>query len=180
LQNWTLSLPLAPHPASGIVETAFRLATRFKEQGGFVVLVHVGFSTDFSDAPKGIVDVPLAIPEGGLPPQAADFVPPIADFPADLVVLKRQWSAFFGTELDLQLRRRNISTILLGGVMTNFGVESTARDAWQLGYSTIVVEEACGAFTDEMHRFAIRNTLPRVSRVRSSEQVLEALHLQPA
>ncbi|MGO9173449.1 MAG: isochorismatase family protein [Rhodomicrobium sp.] len=48
-------------------------------------------------------------------------------------VVKRQWGAFYGTGLDLQLRRRGIETIVPGGVATNFGVESTARQAWEHG-----------------------------------------------
>jgi nicotinamidase-related amidase len=45
-------------------------------------------------------------------------------------VTKHQWGAFYGTDLDVQLRRRGIQTIVLGGVATNIGVESTARQAW--------------------------------------------------
>ena len=43
----------------------------------------------------------------------------------DIVITKRQWGAFHGTELDLQLRRRGIRGIVLGGIATNFGVEFT-------------------------------------------------------
>ena len=81
----------------------------------------------------------------------------------------------FGTELDLQLRRRGFDTIVLTGVATNFGVEQTAREAWQLGYSVVVAEDATSSISEAAHRFAVETILPRVSRVRSTETILAAL-----
>ena len=60
----------------------------------------------------------------GLPADWADFAPEIGSLRADIVITKRHWGAFYGTELDLQLRRRGVNTIVLAGVATNFGVES--------------------------------------------------------
>ena len=90
-----------------------------------------------------------------LPPDWAEFVSEIAALPADFVILKRQWGAFHGTELDLQLRRRGIDTILLGGVATNYGVEQTAREAWQLGYAVVVAEDASTSMGEDLHKFSI-------------------------
>src|SRR3546814_10758135 len=55
--------------------------------------------------------------------------------PTDLRITKHQWGAFYGTDLDLQLRRRRIETVVIGGIATNFGVESTARAAHEHGYA---------------------------------------------
>jgi nicotinamidase-related amidase len=85
--------------------------------------------------------------------------------PGDLRITKRQWGAFYGTELDLQLRRRGIKTIVLGGIATNIGVESTARQAWEHGYAMILVEDATSGMSAEMHEFAFKNIFPRISRV---------------
>lgn len=93
----------------------------------------------------------------------------------DIVITKRQWGAFYGTELDLQLRRRHIRTLILGGIATNFGVESTARDAYERGYEQVFVEDAMAAPTAEAHRFAVTTILPRIGLVRSTEHVLNAL-----
>jgi nicotinamidase-related amidase len=95
--------------------------------------------------------------------------------PGDIHVTKRQWGAFYGTDLDLQLRRRGIGTVLLGGVATNFGVESTARDAWERNYRVVFVEDAMSSVTAEAHAFAISTIFPRIGRVRSSAQIMEAL-----
>ena len=79
---------------------------------------------------------------GPRPPDWMDFAPEVGGWKGALEILKRQWGAFHGTELDLQLRRRGLDTIVLTGVATNFGVEQTAREAWQLGYSVVVAEDA--------------------------------------
>jgi nicotinamidase-related amidase len=173
LQNWTLGMPLSPYSAGEVVDKAARLARGVKQAGGTVVLVRVGFSAGYADKPGTPVDVPISLPEGGLPADALEFPPELAE--PDVLILKRQWSAFYGTELDLQLRRRGISNIVLGGVMTNFGVESTARDGWQGSYSVVVAEDACSSLSAEMHEFSVAKILPRVARVRSSEEVLSAL-----
>jgi nicotinamidase-related amidase len=131
LQNWTLGLPVAPRTGDEVVSAFVQIARTLKSAGGTVVLSRAAFSPGYADLLQAPVDVPLRVPEGGIPETALAFKPEIAALDADIVVTKRQWSAFFGTELDLQLRRRNIDTLIVGGVMTNFGVESTARDGWQ-------------------------------------------------
>ena len=88
---------------------------------------------------------------------------------------KRQWGAFYGTDLDLQLRRRGVKTIVLCGIATNFGVESTARDAWERNYEIIFAEDAMSSMEAESHHFAITRIFPRLGRVRSTEQVLAEL-----
>ena len=89
----------------------------------------------------------------------------------DIRIHKRQWGAFTGTPLDLHLRRRGITTIVLAGIATNFGVESTARHAWELGYDLIIAEDACTSRSAELHEFAIANILPQIARIRSSDEL---------
>jgi len=93
----------------------------------------------------------------------------------DIKITKRQWSAFTGTELDLQLRRRGIETIVLGGISTNIGVESTARSAHEHGYSLVLVEDAMSCSAPEHHHASLNHIFPRLGLVRQSGDVLEAL-----
>ncbi len=93
------------------------------------------------------------------------------------VIGKRQWGAFYGTELDLQLRRRGIDTILLAGISTNIGVESTARDAYERGYEQVFVEDAMTARDAGEHAHTVRLIFPRIGRVRSTADVLAALEV---
>jgi nicotinamidase-related amidase len=173
LQKGILARPMAPHPVSAVIANSVRLATALTKAGGVVVRVHVSFSPDGADRLTQEVD--QTMPGGPQPPDWAEFVPEIAALKADVTIVKRQWGAFHGTELDLQLRRRGIDTIILTGVATNFGVEQTAREAWQLGYSVVIAEDAVSSVSEAAHKFAIDTILPRVSRVRSSEAILAAL-----
>jgi len=91
--------------------------------------------------------------------------------PGDLHIVKRQWGAFHGTELDLQLRRRGVKTIVLGGIATNFGVESTARQAWEHGYAVVIVEDACATTSAELHEMAVKAIFPRIARVIVSDDL---------
>jgi nicotinamidase-related amidase len=93
----------------------------------------------------------------------------------DIRITKRQWGAFYGTELDLQLRRRGVKDIILGGISTNIGVESTARSAFEHGYGLILVEDAMSSHEAAHHRFAVESIFPRLGRVRSTEAVLSML-----
>jgi nicotinamidase-related amidase len=102
-----------------------------------------------------------------MPPDWSALVDGLAP-PGDILVTKRQWGAFHGTELDLQLRRRRVGTIVLSGIAANFGVESTARRAWEMGYDLIVAEDACSSVSAAAHEFAIRRIFPRIGRVRAS------------
>jgi nicotinamidase-related amidase len=174
VQKGVLAMPLAPHGAAQIVQNAARLGLHFEEVGAVVALVHVGFSSGAADRLSQPVDAPPST-QGAPPSDYADFAPEIASLHADIVVKKRQWGAFYGTELDLQLRRRGIQTIVLAGIATNFGVESTAREAWQNNYAVVVAEDAVTSIGEDMHRFSIEKILPRIARVRPTAEIVGAL-----
>ena len=170
LQKGVMAKPWAPYSASEVLVTAMQLAGKFREVKAPVVLVNVGWSRDFKDALRQPVDQPFQAPPGGLP---ADFME-LADglkHPGDICITKRQWGAFYGTELDLQLRRRGVQTIVLGGIATNIGVESTARQAYELGYSVVLIEDMTSSASVEMHQFAYKNIFPRISRVGKAADV---------
>ncbi len=175
VQKGVLSMPLAPYGAAQVVQNAARLGLHFDEVGALVVLVHVAFSGAAVDRLSQPVDAASPAAAGGLPADGTEFAPEIAARRAGVVIAKRQWGAFYGTELDLQLRRRGVTTIVLAGVATNFGVESTAREAWQHNYAVVVAEDACTSLGEDLHRFAVDKILPRVARVRSTAEIVGAL-----
>ena len=74
-------------------------------------------------------------------------------------------------EFQLALRRRGISGIVLGGISTNIGVESTARNAWELGYELVIAEDLCSSSSAEMHAFSLQHILPRIARVTSAAAI---------
>jgi nicotinamidase-related amidase len=122
----------------------------------------------------------MQAPTGAMSRDFFEFAPEIVALNAPIAITKRHWGAFDGTELDLQLRRRKIESIILTGIATNFGVESTAREAWQLGYSLIIPEDACTSVAPGMHQFAFEKIFPRLARIRSTPEILEALKSQPS
>jgi nicotinamidase-related amidase len=173
LQRGIVARQVAPHPPRDVVERAARIANALRAAGGRVVLVRVAYAADEGDRLRVTVDAPM--PPGPMPSDWADLVPEVGPRDGDLVITKHQWGAFYGTELDLQLRRRGIRTLLLCGISTNFGVESTARDGWERGYQLLLVEDAMAGLSAEAHAFAVGTIFPRLGIVRSTAQVLEAL-----
>ncbi len=174
LQRGIAARQTAPHAAKDVIANAARLAAQCRKAGSLVVLVRVAFAPDGRDRLA-----PRADEAGwGAQKPPADFselVPELGRQEGDLVVTKRQWGAFYGTELDLELRRRAVRTIVLGGIATNFGVESSARDAYERGYEQVFVEDAMAGMTAEAHAFAVKTIFPRIGRVRSTAEVIAAL-----
>ena len=173
LQKGITGRTTAPHAAADVVARAVTLADAFRARGAPVVLVRVAFAPDGSDR----VRVPVDEPPPTMPatPEWSEIVAPLGPRPGDLLVTKHQWGAFYGTELDLQLRRRGVRTIVIGGISTNFGVESTARDAFERNYALVFVEDAMAALSAEGHAFAVTQIFPRLGLVRSSADVLAAV-----
>jgi nicotinamidase-related amidase len=110
------------------------------------------------------------MPPGGLPEGWTELADGLAQ-PSDLRITKRQWGAFYGTELDLQLRRRGVTTVVIGGIATNIGVESTARAAHEHGYAVVLVEDATAARSADMHAFAFEYIFPLLGRVAKAREI---------
>jgi nicotinamidase-related amidase len=174
LQKGIIVLPANPHSAPSVVAKCVELLAAARSVGAQPVLVHVGRSPDGGDALKMTVDEPMhtgAPP----PPDWSDLIPELNRQPGDIVILKRQWGAFYGTDLDLQLRRRGLNSIILCGIATPFAVESTARDANERGYELMFAEDAMTARNTESHAHSIAHIFPRLGRVRSTAEIVAAL-----
>lgn len=173
LQKGIVGLNGKPYATSDVVKKNVQLAKALREKGGLVVLVHVDF-LDGQDALKPVTDLSASQPVER-PKDWSTIVPEMGPEKGDLIVTKRQWGAFFGTDLDLQLRRRGIDTIILTGIATNIGVETTAREAYQFNYQQIFVEDAMTGLTEEEHRHTLQYIFPKIGRVRTTADVLNAL-----
>jgi nicotinamidase-related amidase len=176
LQKGIVGMPGgAPHAKPTVIANAARLLSAARAAGAQPVLVHVGGALDGADRVHTPTDQPMRA-TGGLPPDWSELIPDLDQQPGDIVVLKRQWGAFYGTDLDLHLRRRGLTTIILCGIATEFGVESTARDAHERGYELIFAEDAMTGQTAESHANSTTRIFPRIGRVRSTEEILAALN----
>jgi nicotinamidase-related amidase len=170
LQKGILGYTLAPTTADELLARGQSLAERFRAAKATVVLVNVAFSADGGDMLRQRVDEAPPVPAGGFPAGWSEFPPGLMQ-PGDLLITKRQWSAFHGTELDLQLRRRGIRSIVLGGVSTQIGVESTARQAYEHGYELLIVKDATTSSVAEGHAMSMKHVLPRIARLVQSDAI---------
>lgn len=173
LQKGIVKRETAPYPPDAVVKNASALAEAFRKNGMPVFLVRVTPSPDGKDALHPIVDTTW--PMQTRPPDWADIIPEMGPKQGDFVITKHQWGAFYGTDLDLQFRRRGITTMVLCGIATNFGVESTARFAFEYGYNQIFAEDAMSALSADEHTFAITRIFPRIGLVRKTNDILNVL-----
>ena len=171
LQNAIVGMNPVPHTAAQVVENSRKLAEAFRAQAAPVVYVRV----DLNDFLKLPVDQPPNLGDEPLPAAASEIAPSAGFQPGDILLTKRHWGAFAGTDLEQQLKTRGVDTVVLTGISTNVGVESTARQGAGLGFAFVLVEDACSAQNAEHHRFAFENIFPRLARVRTTNEVLVSL-----
>jgi len=172
LQNGNMARELAPYSSQQVLGNCVLLAQEMRSRGAMVVFVRVLMN----ELQQGPADAPLRAADAPPPPPDASLFAPDAGVEAtDVVITKRQWGAFYGTELDQLLRRRHIRTLILGGIVTNIGVESTARAAHDLGYALVFAEDAMSGISAEAHEFACRNTFRIMGRVRKTSELIDAL-----
>ena len=172
LQKGIASMPSRPHSSQDVIANAATLVNAFRKNKMPVFLVHVNSTAETALRP--ICDETFSRPQA-MPEDWAEFVPEMTPEGSDVVITKRQWGAFYGTDLDLQLRRRKIDTIVLCGISTDYGVESTARFAYEYGYQIVFAENAMSSRSDEQHNAAVNYIFKRIGRVRKTDEILKAI-----
>jgi nicotinamidase-related amidase len=173
LQNGIVGAPTAPYTGPEVVTRAAALADAFRAHGQPVVLVRVTAAPDGADAAPGRTE---ATRGSGSRPQGWDvIVDDLAGHSGDIVVTKRNWGAFYGTDLDLQLRRRGVTQVVLAGIATSIGVESTARAAHEHGYHVTLATDAMTDLDPEAHRNSIERIFPRLGERGTTDEVIELL-----
>ncbi len=164
---------LSPHTAQSILTNNDLLVRTLKRTAALKVLVNV----DISTFPYLSQQTDMGGMTASVPPEFTDLLlkDSLKDTNNMLTITKYNPSAFFGTSLDLQLRRRGIETIILSGVATTNGVYATALDAFQHGYHVVLAEDACSDRDKESHQLFIKKIFPKTARVRSTKQIIEAI-----
>ena len=162
-----------PQSAAEVASRAARLLDACRKRGVLSVLVHVDPGPDGLLFPRPRADQPR--PPMKVTPEWCTFIPEVAPRAGDVVITKHQPNAFYGTDLDIQLRRRGVRNLLLGGIATNLGVEATARAAYERGYEQVFVEDVMAAREADLHEHAVRRIFPGLGYVRTLEEVLTAL-----
>jgi nicotinamidase-related amidase len=166
LQKGITGLPTV-HPASEIIDRSAELARAFRERGLPVVLVNVsGRAPGRTDAGN---------PTFTFPADWVELVPELEQHLGDHTVTKQRWGAFLGTDLDEYLRQRGVTQVVLTGIATSAGVESTARSAYDLGYSVTLVVDAMTDRDADAHRHSVEKIFPRLGETAKSGDLLKLL-----
>jgi nicotinamidase-related amidase len=166
LQRGILALPTRPYPAAEVHARSMALASAFRSHGLPVVRVRV---TGAPAAP-GRTSAP---PRAGALPEGWDVL--VDEVAGDIVVTKRNWGAFHGTDLDVQLRRRGVTQVVLCGIATSIGVESTARAAHEHGYHVTLAADAMADGVEEAHVNSVERIFPRLGELGTTEEIVELL-----
>ena len=166
LQKGVVTYPMA-HPVLEITGRVAQLARAFRERGLPVVLINVA-----GGAP-GRTEVTHQF---NPPADWTELVPELEQHPHDHTVTKLQWGAFHGTSLDHFLRRRGVTQVVLTGIATSIGVESTARSAHDLGYHVTLVVDAMTDVDAEAHQYSVRKIFPRLGETATTEEALKLLN----
>jgi len=167
LQNGIVALPVAPLEAHEVIERSARLADAFRGQKRPVVLVNVaGGAPGRNEQPKHA---------GDLPADWATLVPDLAQQRGDIIITKKTWGAFHNTDLHEQLQQRGITQVVICGIATSIGVESTARQAYELGYNVTLATDAMTCLNAETHKNSVERIFPRLGETGTTDEVLALL-----
>jgi nicotinamidase-related amidase len=108
------------------------------------------------------------------------IIPELAPIPGELVINKTSRSAFNSTAIERVLRNLGVETLIVAGVTTSSCVDTTARDAADRGFQTVIVEDATAEHDQPSHEAALRQFAVRWGRVWTTAETIETLHSHPA
>ncbi len=167
LQNGILALPTA-HPVDEVVQHAGALADAFRTHGLPVVLVTVagGAPGRTEQAARGA---------GQRPAGWADLVPELNQQPDDHTVTKRTWGAFTNTDLDEHLKNLGVTQVVIAGVATSAGVESTARSAHEHGFNVTLAVDAMTDTNPDAHLNSTTRIFPRLGETGTTQEIIALL-----
>ena len=172
LQHGITALPTVD-PSDQIVARGARLADAFRAHKKLVVATRVAFSPDGGDVVKTRTATNGA--DRTPTPDYGEFRRELKLGTGDIPITKRGWNAFYGTELDLELRRRKITGIVLAGISTSIGVESAARAANERGYELTIVTDGVTDTSERAHLNSLEVIFPRIAELATTEEVLTAI-----
>jgi nicotinamidase-related amidase len=105
-------------------------------------------------------------------PEMLEIVPQLDARPADIYITKHSWGAFFETALHKELKKRNVTQIVICGVSTSIGVEGTSRQASELGYNIAFATDAMTDMVPESHERSVKYIFPRIGELDTTDKIL--------
>ena len=143
------------------------MADAFRRHGLPVVLVNVaGGAPGRTEQARS----PRRLPAGW-----ADLVPELNQQPEDHTVTKRTWGAFTNTDLEEHLKKLGVTQVVIAGVATSIGVESTARYAYELGFNVTLAVDAMTDMNADAHTNSIARIFPRLGETGTTREIIDLL-----
>ena len=160
-----------------LLEKIAGVQNAMRQHGNPVVFVRVGFRADYQDVMSRAPRVAWLKEQKGvvLGTWATEFPPEIAPRPDEMIYNKLAVNPFLNTGLAVWLMRRGITTLALCGVHTHMVVDSTARNADDLGFIVKVLEDCCASPDMNIHRYEMEKILPLFGEVTSSAAFIRSL-----
>ena len=166
LQKGIVGLPTA-HPIADVVSNAVKLADAFRHRDLPVVLINVdGTAAGRAEQSRRVSEFPAGW---------TDLVPELNTQPSDHLVTKRTWGAFTNTGLEQYLRQSGVTEVVIAGVATSAGVESTARHAHELGFNVALAVDAMTDMNTEVHRNSLTRVFPRLGETGTTREIIDHL-----
>lgn len=159
------------HPLADIIERVQSLLEAFRELHLPVVLVNVaGRAPGRTEQPRN-----QTYPEGW-----TDLLPELRQQPSDIVVTKHTWGAFANTDLEEQLKAKGVSQVVVTGVATGTGVESTAWQAYEAGFNVTLAIDSMTDLRPEAHAYSLAHVFPRLGETGSTQEIIDLLATRSA
>src|SRR5580698_10160673 len=166
LQKGIINSPFI-HPVAGVIERNCALLNAFRQRDLPVVLVNVaGGAPGRTEQPRRI----STLPEG-----FSDLIPELDRQAGDIVVTKRTWGAFASTDLEAQLKAHGITQVVITGIATGTGVESTARQAYEAGFNVTLATDAMTDGRPEAHAYSLGHVFPRLGETGTTQEIITLL-----
>jgi nicotinamidase-related amidase len=166
LQNGIVQMAGADTLAK-VIRNSRRLADAFRQRNLPVVLVNVaGGAPGRTEQPR---------PSHAMPPNWAKLLPELDVQASDILVTKCTWGAFASTDLEQRLKDLGVTQVVITGVATSIGVESTARQAYEAGFNVTLATDAMADLRPEAHEASIAYIFPRLGETGTTDQIIELL-----
>lgn len=171
MQKIVASMPAA-HPFAEVLTNAGHLAEAFRQRDLPVVLVNVvGMAPGRSEQNHS---------GGALPPDWSELLPELNQQPQDHLVSKKTWGAFTNTGLEDYLKSASVTHVVVCGVATSVGVESTARQAHELGFNVTLAVDAMTDLSAEAHANSVERIFPKLGETGTTQDMIELLSMRGA
>ncbi len=167
LQKGIAAAPAA-HPISEVVARSRILAEACRRRELPVVIVNVTGLAPGRTEDTGMKGMQL-------PPDFADILPELGRQPEDILVTKRSWGAFTQTGLEEKLKGLGVTQVIVTGIATSAGVESTARQAFEAGFNVTLATDAMTDRDVALHDHSIAEIFPRLGERGTTQEVLQLL-----